>query len=245
MKKTLLMCFCMLPAISWAQKYKVWAIASERLEVTSALDEKLPAEASRIVAPYKHSVDSIMMPPLGMSRTAMRPGRPESLLGNWAADVMVETSPASGQGKADFGVMNVGGLRNNMPEGIVRQGDILLISPFQNYVVVLEMKGSDVESLMKDIAAVHGEAVSSSVRLEISKDGQLLSATIGGEPIDKKRTYLVATIDYLMEGNDKLYSLKKHTKVYETRLLVREAMAESIVKNRIIDSHIEGRITEK
>ena len=245
MKKILLLAICLFPTIVWSQKYKVRAIASERIEVTAALDSTPHARAMAIVAPYKHSVDSVMMPPLGLSRTAMTAGRPESLLGNWAADVMVETSTATGLDRADFGVMNVGGLRNNMPEGIVRRGDVMLISPFQNYVVVLEMKGSDVEALFKDIAAVHGEAVSASVRLEISRDGQLLSATIDGKPIDRDRTYRVATIDYLMEGNDKLYSLKRYTKVHEIHLLARDAMAESIIKNKVIDSRIEGRIVVK
>ncbi|MBQ7684030.1 MAG: 5'-nucleotidase C-terminal domain-containing protein [Bacteroidaceae bacterium] len=245
MKKILLLAICLFPTIVWSQKYKVRAIASERIEVTADLDSTPHARAMAIVAPYKHSVDSVMMPPLGLSRTAMTAGRPESLLGNWVADVMVETSTATGLDRADFGVMNVGGLRNNMPEGIVRRGDVMLISPFQNYVVVLEMKGSDVEALFKDIAAVHGEAVSASVRLEISKEGQLLSATIDGKPIDKNRTYRVATIDYLMEGNDKLYSLKRHTKVHEIHLLARDAMAESIIKNKVIDSRIEGRIIVK
>lgn len=245
MKKTFFLTFCLLPALAWGQKYKVWAIASERIEVTSQLDNKPNAAAQRIVAPYKHSVDSVMMPPLGLSRTAMSAGRPESLLGNWAADVMVETSTATGLERADFGLMNVGGLRNNMPEGIVRAGDVMLISPFQNYVVVLEMKGSDVEELFRNIAAVKGEAVSKEVRLEISQDGKLLNATIGGKPIDPQRTYRVATIDYLKEGNDKMYALKKHTRAHEIHLLAREAMAESIIKNQVIDSHIEGRIIVK
>lgn len=37
-----------------------------------------------------------MMPVLGLSRVAMAAGRPESLLGNWAADVLVEGSTATG-----------------------------------------------------------------------------------------------------------------------------------------------------
>ncbi len=244
-RKLFLLCMALLPAIGYAQKYKVRAIAAERIEVTAALDTAPHAAANAIVAPYKHSVDSVMMPPLGMSRRAMQHGRPESLLGNWAADVMVETSTATGLPRADFGLMNVGGLRNTMPEGIVRTGDIMLISPFTNYVVVLEMKGSDVEELFRNIAAVHGEAVSTEVRLEITRDGKLLRATVSGQPIDKERIYRVATIDYLMEGNDKMFALKRHIKAHKMNIMARDAMAESIIKNKIIDSRIEGRITVK
>ncbi|MBR5052907.1 MAG: 5'-nucleotidase C-terminal domain-containing protein, partial [Bacteroidaceae bacterium] len=115
-----------------AQQYKVRSFCFERVEVTSELDATPSAEAAAIVAPYRAKVDSIMAPPLGLSRVAMSAGRPESLLGNWAADVMVEGGTATGLQPADMGLINVGGLRNNMPEGIVRRGDVMLISPFEN-----------------------------------------------------------------------------------------------------------------
>jgi len=225
-----------------AQEYEVRSISSERLEVTQRLDEKPDAEVLRIVEPYKKSVDSVMAPVLGQSMVAMNTKKPESLLSNWAADVMVETSTATGLPKADMGLVNMGGLRNNMPEGIVRRGDIIQIAPFENRVCVVEMKGVDLEELMRNIAAVRGEGVSTEVRLVITSDGQLRSATIGGQPIDPNRTYRVATIDYLAEGNDKMYALKKHGKMYDMGLLARDAMMESIIKNRNITSRIEGRI---
>lgn len=226
-----------------AQQYKVKSTKWKRIEVTSELDAKPDSQALAIIAPYKVSVDSVMSPVLGMSRVAMNPNRPESLLSNWAADVMVEGSMATGLPAADMGLVNIGGLRNNMPKGIVRKGDVILISPFENSLVVLEMKGKDLLNLMQNIAAVGGEGVSSSVRLVISKDGKLISATINGEKISHKRTYTVATLDYLAEGNDKMYALKKAKKRHEIGLKTRDVMIESIIKHRIIDAKMEERIT--
>ena len=228
-----------------AQDYKVRSFCWERIEITSDLDATPSAEAANIVAPYKASVDSMMAPPLGLSRVAMSPKRPESLLSNWAADVMIEGGTATGLEPADMGLVKIGGLRNNMPEGIVRRGDIMLISPFENYVVVLEMKGMDLLELMRNIAAVKGEGVSSSVRMEISPDGDLLSCTIGGKEIDPNRIYTVATIDYLAEGNDKMYALKKAVKRHDIGILARDIMMEYVIKHRVIDSKIEGRIIIK
>ncbi len=228
-----------------AQDYKVRSFCWERIEVTSDLDATPSGEAANIVAPYKASVDSMMAPPLGLSRVAMSPKRPESLLSNWAADVMIEGGTATGLEPADMGLVNIGGLRNNMPEGIVRRGDIMLISPFENYVVVLEMKGKDLLELMRNIAAVKGEGVSSSVRMEISSDGDLLSCTISGKEIDPNRIYTVATIDYLAEGNDKMYALKKAVKRHDIGILARDIMMEYVIKHRVIDSKIEGRIIIK
>lgn len=231
--------------LAQAQKYKVRSFCWERVEVTSKLDSAPSVEAMALVAPYKASVDSMMAPVLGLSRVAMSVKRPESLLSNWAADVMVEGGTATGLEPADMGLVNMGGLRNNMPEGIVRRGDIMLISPFENRVVVLEMKGSDLLELMQNIAAVKGEGVSSSVRMEISAEGKLLSCTIGGKEIDSQRIYTIATIDYLAEGNDKMFALKKALKRHETGILARDVMMEYVVKHRVIDSKIEGRIVIK
>ena len=237
--------FALLFSSLQAQDYKVRSFCWERIEVTSELDATPSEVAANVVAPYKASVDSIMAPPLGLSRVAMSAKRPESLLSNWAADVMVEGGTATGLEPADMGLINIGGLRNNMPEGIVRRGDVMLISPFENYMVVLEMKGSDLLELMKDIAAVKGEGVSSSVRMEITEDGKLLSCTIGGKEIDPHRIYTVATIDYLAEGNDKMYSLKKAVKRHDIGILARDIMMEYIIKHRVIDSKLEGRIIVK
>ena len=237
--------FALLFSSLQAQDYKVRSFCWERIEVTSELDATPSEVAANVVAPYKASVDSIMAPPLGLSRVAMNAKRPESLLSNWAADVMVEGGTATGLEPADMGLINIGGLRNNMPEGIVRRGDVMLISPFENYMVVLEMKGSDLLELMKDIAAVKGEGVSSSVRMEITEDGKLLSCTIGGKEIDPHHIYTVATIDYLAEGNDKMYSLKKAVKRHDIGILARDIMMEYIIKHRVIDSKLEGRIIVK
>jgi 2',3'-cyclic-nucleotide 2'-phosphodiesterase (5'-nucleotidase family) len=226
-----------------AQHYKVKTAKWKRVEVTKALDAKPDSQALAIIAPYKVSVDSVMSPVLGASRVAMSAKRPESLLSNWAADVMVEGSTATGLPAADMGLVNIGGLRNNMPKGIVRKGDVILISPFENSLVVLELKGKDVIKLMHNIAAVGGEGVSRSVRMVISKDGKLISATINGKKISRRRTYTIATLDYLAEGNDKMYALKKAKKRYEIGMKTRDAMIESIIKHRFIDSKLEGRIT--
>ncbi len=238
MKRILLLLSLALPLSVAAQQ----RISSSRIEVTSALDELADAAVVQLLAPYKAKVDSVMMPVLGESLTGMSGSRPESLLGNWAADAMVWATDNDSLGCADFGLLNVGGLRNNMPKGTVRRGDILLISPFQNFLCIVALKGSDVVELMRNIASVGGEAVSREVRLEITKDGKLLNATIGGQPIDPERTYRIATIDYLAEGNDRMTALKRAVSVRRTPLLASDVMMQCIRAHKVIDAKMEGRV---
>ena len=241
MKSKVLLLLLFVPVYCVAQKQ----IITERIEVTNRLDAQPDREAMTIMKRYKPAVDSVMAPVLGESLVGMTAGRPESLLSNWAADVMVEYSDFLDGKRADLGLVNVGGLRNNLPQGTVRRGNIILISPFDNRLAIVQLKGSDLTALMQDIAAVHGEGVSHEVRMTITSDGKLLDATISGQPIDPERTYRIATLDYLAEGNDKLYSLKKAIRVDVSDLFTRDCMMKYVREHSPITSKIEGRIMVK
>lgn len=234
-----------LPLALAAQQRNVKSISWQRIEIDKSYDMKIDPVAKRTMEIYKQKVDSVMAPTLGLSRKNMSASRPESLLSNWAADMVVDECTCTGLPKADFGLLNMGGLRADMPDGEVTVGNAYLIAPFENSLCVVELKGSDVMELMRNIASVGGEAVSSSVRLNITKDNKLIDATIGGEPIDPNRTYTIATIDYLAAGNDKMVAMKKNTKVHYLKVLLRDAMMENIIKRRVIDSELDGRITVK
>ncbi len=219
------------------------AIRTSRVEVTSALDAQITPQMRQALMPYKAGVDSVMSPVLGQSRVGMSGERPESLLGNWTADAMVwAANHTDSLPDVDFGLMNVGGLRNNMPQGLVRRGDILLISPFVNKLAICELKGDVVLDLMRNIAQVGGEAVSGEVRLVITKDRELKSATIGGQTIDPVRTYHLATIDYLAEGNDHMTALKNASNVIVSDLLASDVMMQCVRARGTIDAQIEGRV---
>jgi len=221
-------------------------VEPQRIEITKALDARPSAEAEAFVAPFRTGVDSLRAPYVGQSELYMAGGRPESLLSNWVADALVAAGERLGY-HPDLGICNMGGLRAAMPQGTVRRGDILAIAPFENFFTILKMKGSDVQALMNDIAAVRGEGVSSSARIVATLDGKLKSATLNGKPIDPNQTYTIATLDYLADGNDKLYSLKRSTERVVTEEPIRETLMNHLrlldQQGRKATSKIEGRVT--
>ncbi|MCD8319106.1 MAG: 5'-nucleotidase C-terminal domain-containing protein [Paraprevotella sp.] len=246
--KTLVLSACFgWPAFGFAQHYELAGVKAGRYEVTNKLDAHPDSDALRIVAPYRHAVDSIMSPVLGESEVAMSAGRPESLLSNFVADVLRESSVRIGK-KADIGLCNIGGLRSNMPKGKVTYGDVLEIAPFENCFCVLALDGRKLAKLMEQIAAVGGEGISGA-NLVITSDGRLLSAKVGGNPIDPKRIYLIATLDYLSEGNDRMYALKDHLSIKNTKITVRDLIMEYIRRQheqgKKITEKIEGRIVKQ
>ena len=227
-------------------QYQLLSVAPHRYEITKALDAHPDARATAFIVPYHVGVDSLRMPYIGESEQYMASYRPESLLSNWVADAFVAAAKRMGY-EADFGLCNIGGLRAALPQGRVCRGDIMEIAPFENHFTIVKLKGSDVMELMKNIATVKGEGVSSVVRVVITQSGQLESAAINGEPVDPERIYTIATLDYVAEGNDKLVAMKKAVERIDTDELVRETLMKHIkqLDQRGEKAHaaIEGRVT--
>ncbi len=225
--------------------YGVTSVEGKRIEVTKVFDNSISNETLQLIAPYKAAVDSVMCPVLGESVVFMEAARPESLLSNWIADVLVEEAGRSGF-DVDMGLSNIGGMRSAMPQGNVTVGDVMAIAPFENRLCVLTLTGEDVLELFRQIAAVGGEGVSGSVRMRISEDKILVDVTLNGKSIEAGKTYRIATIDYLAEGNDGMKALKKAVKREDTQLLMREMLMGYIKRQtdagKKLDSKIEGRI---
>ena len=148
-----------------------------------------------------------------------------------------------------MGLVNMGGLRNILPKGKITVSDIFEILPFENSLCVLTMKGSEMKRLFKAIASLGGEGVSG-VRLEITKEGELLDATIGGKPVEDNRLYTVATIDYLADGNGRMDAFLQAEKREcpdgaTLRGLFLDYVRKQTAEGKTITSGLDGRITIK
>lgn len=116
----------------------------------------------------------------------------------------------------DLAIMNVGGIRQDMPKGIITEGQILSTYPFSNHLVVVGIKGADIIEAMRVSAKKGGEAVSHNVRVVTNPDGILQRVVVENKEIDPEKEYILVTIDYLAEGNDDLVSLANHRKIWES-----------------------------
>ena len=233
---------------AFSQSFSLQKIEGKRVEITSRLDANPATQAAiDFVAPFKVKVDSLMCPVLGRSSIFMNADRPESLLSNWAADVLLSESKRVGVKKrADFAVVNIGGLRNAMPQGDVTVGDIMEIAPFENKLVVLTLPGTKVLELFQQFAIFGGEGVSRGVELVYTAEGKLQSAKLNGKAIDPRRAYRIATLDYLAEGNDNMKAFRDCIAYQTSDVLVRDAYMDFIrqqaKKGKPLTSKIEGRI---
>ena len=138
--------------------------------------------------------------------------RPESELSNLLADILVWAGKSYNE-QPVFGVYNMGGIRAGLAKGKVTYGDVLDVAPFENKIAFLTLSGEKVLELFRQMAMTGGEAVSHGVELVFTKDRQLKSAKLNGEDIDPSASYRIASIDYLIQGNDKMEAFKGKTDV--------------------------------
>ena len=225
-----------------------YSVERTRILIDSSYDASPDRAATAFMAPYKAHVDSLMNPIVGYAASNMSSYQPESPLTNLLSDILVWGGQAFNE-HPDFAVYNVGGIRASLSKGAVTIGDVLDMAPFENKICFLTLSGSKVLELFRQITAQGGQGVSHSVRLVMDKDGNLLSATINGEPVDKARDYRIATLDYVAQGNDKMDAFKAKANVVSPqseenniRYIIMNYFRYFMKQGKTVDSKVEGRI---
>lgn len=170
---------------------------------------------------------------------------PDLPLGNLFADALRAYGSDLFKVKMDFAVTNFGGIRVPMPKGAVTMEDISSMFPFKNYVCYVKMKGSALTELFEQLAGTKAFQATSGATIRV-KDHKLVSALVGGEPIDPGRIYNVTTIDFLLDGGDKLNIGALAEDVTLSTVLLKEVMLWYVkgkeANGEIIEAKADGRV---
>ena len=185
---------------------------------------------------------------IGYSTDYMTSYYPESPLSNWFVDLlMAKTEQVAGK-KVDLGIANFGGIRIDMPKGDIILDDMLSMFPFKNQLVYVEHKGKEIRKILEQMAAGRFEVLGG-VRV-VAEDGKLVSAEIGGEPIDDEKVYGLATISFLLTGGDGLTLADNalSVTVFENEDIIDAVLAHvnaETAAGRPIEYKMDGRVTVK
>lgn len=115
--------------------------------------------------------------------------------------------------KADFAVINSGGIRDGIDAGDVSYKDVLKVFPFGSTLVYVDMNGKEVMDYLNAAARMTPGAGAfaqfAGVKLEI-EGGAVKSATIKGQSIDPAKTYRMAINSFMAAGGDGYPVINKH-----------------------------------
>ena len=186
--------------------YQLKGVERSRIIIDSRYDQNPDQAAVKFLEPYKRVNDSIMGPVVGQVAHNMHAARPESDLSNLLSDILIWVAKDYNE-QPVMAVYNKGGIRADLTKGDVTYGDVLDVAPFENKICFTTLTGEKLMKLFRQIAHRGGEGVSKGVELVIKMDekgetGELVSARLHGQEIDPKAEYRVATLNYVLEGND-------------------------------------------
>ncbi|MEV7607228.1 ExeM/NucH family extracellular endonuclease [Paenarthrobacter sp. NPDC089322] len=165
----------------------------------------------------------------------------ESTLGNLVADSLVDTLKAPELGAAEIGVVNPGGLRNELyyaPDGSITYAEANAVLPFVNNLWTTSLTGAQFKTLLEQQWQTNADGTIPSrpyQQLGLSKNvnytydaarpagDRITSIRVNGEGIDPAKQYRIGTFSFLATGGDNFRIFKEGADTKDTGLVDRDA----------------------
>jgi 2',3'-cyclic-nucleotide 2'-phosphodiesterase (5'-nucleotidase family) len=205
---------------------------------------KKDTSLTNLLAPYANRLNASMNTVIGFASRSMYAKQPESALGNFMADAMLQMAKEKYGTKIDGAFMNQGGIRSYIPQGNITTGKIFELMPFDNLVVLQKIKGSVLQQFLDKTAADGGWPVSAGIRMQI-KDKKAVHVTIMDKPLEPETIYTIANSDYVANGGSDCVMLRgipQISKGYLFRDALLEYVAELTKQGKPVDFSIENRV---
>jgi 5'-nucleotidase / UDP-sugar diphosphatase len=121
--------------------------------------------------------------------------------------------------KADFAVVNAGGVRDSFAAGKLTYKDVLKVQPFGNTTVTLDLTGAEVMAYLNAAAkmSVGSGAFAQFAGIDlVITGGTVTSATVRGAPVDPAKTYRMVINNFVAAGGDGYPRLTGHKSFVDT-----------------------------
>lgn len=161
----------------------------------------------KIIQPYKKSLEEQMNAKISHTAVDLNKQGDNSNLGNLLADFTLQGANSwSAQNNlpaVDAAVINSGGIRSTIGVGDIFLKHIYEVMPFENELVLVKMKGADVQYLFDYYLQTQKNNPVSGLKIETA-NGKLTTQMINGQMLDPAKTYYIATSDFLALGGDNM-----------------------------------------
>lgn len=212
-----------------------------RIDKTLAADSGMNA----LLQPYVADINLTMNKVIGTCADNYSAKRPESEIGNFLADCYKAMAEQKFNRKVDAAFMNAGGIRSYFSKGDITVGKVFEIMPFDNLLVLQELKGNILQQYLDVMALDGGWPVSKGITMVI-RNKKAENVMVNGKPIDPNAVYTVAHSDYVANGGSDCAMLKPIPQI-NMGYLMRDAILDYIkgytAAGKPIQPMIENRVT--
>ncbi len=228
----------------WSCRQEVYFAAKESNKIRVTDSVGVDSTYILLIQPYKKTLDAQMNEVLGVCEKELNKAQPESTLGNFIADALLIQSRKTYDHEIDFSVVNYGGIRiPSLAAGNITLGKAYELMPFDNQVVVMNLKGYIVQQLCDAMAVAGGWPVSG-IEFGIRNESAV-NILINGTELNFDKNYWVAMSDYLANGGDQLDFLRTEPRYYigiVFRDLIIDHIRSLTSQSQKISSQLDQRI---
>jgi len=140
--------------------------------------------------------------------------------------------------KADFAVMNSGGVRASIAGGEVTYKDVLTVQPFGNIITYVDMTGKEVMDYLNVVGTKTKDsgAYAQFAGLSMTVEGDKVSnVVIGGKPLNEKETYRFTIPSFNAAGGDGYPKISTHPAYVNTGYVDAEVLKDFIESHSPLD----------
>lgn len=198
-------------------------------------------EILAILDMYRAGLDEVMGKQVAVVRDTLRFDKPEGALSNMAADALRFRAALELREFVHLGVIGESSFQTYFTPGILTLGDIYEFMPYENNLVVLELKGEKVIELMDQVAGVGGAPVSGA-RFRIDDQNRARGLLVNAEVVDPNKNYLIATSSWLADGGDRFSSLWDPVRRIDFDISIRNLYVDFFYGRAELYDQRDGRI---
>ncbi|WP_417362959.1 5'-nucleotidase C-terminal domain-containing protein [Galbibacter sp.] len=205
----------------------------------------------KFITPYRTHIKEVLDTPLSYAPKTMQKsdGALNSSIGNFIADLTYEVSNPVFEkrtGKTiDFALLNHGGIRSIISQGVVSRRTAYQVMPFENRVLILEISGEKLMELLIYLAeSKTAHPISKQLQLQLKANGDIAMATINNQAIDVTKNYFVVTSDFLANGGDHMNFFKNPISTTDIDYLLRNEIIDYFTKIDTIRAAVDQRFTQ-
>ena len=178
---------------------------SKNISINNEL--KNDEEFVKVITPYKEKLDKEMSQIISHTNLDLTKQGDNSNLGNLLADYTFEGAKVWAKENLnkniDAALINIGGVRTTIGKGDITLKSVYEVMPFENEVIIVKMKGSDLQGLFNYYAKSQVNNPVSNLYIE-TNEGRLTKQLINGKEVNPSQDYYIATSDYLALGGDNM-----------------------------------------
>lgn len=209
-------------------------IEGKQIQITDSLATDLEIEA--FIKPYrthiKRDLDSVLA--YSVNTYSKTDGTYNTAIGNFFADAIFDEADPIFKSKTgkniDMVILNHGGIRSSINKGDITTRTAFEIMPFENSIIVVALKGSQIDSLTTYLSKARKAHPISNLKLSINENFDIVDTSINGKKINVNKTYYVATNDYLYNGGDNMTFFKPNEGVHVLNYKIRNALIDHFKK---------------